>query len=69
MPEKKKANRTCPLPVRFTPEEKERLEEIARQRRLQTGENVSMSEIIRELINEGLKDYLEEQERNKGEKL
>jgi Arc/MetJ-type ribon-helix-helix transcriptional regulator len=69
MSEKKKTNRTNPIPVRFSLEEKEKLEGIARQRRIQTGENVSMSEVIRELLKAGLKDYLEEKERNKDEKL
>jgi hypothetical protein len=68
MSEKKKANRTHPIPVRFTLDEKERLEEIARQRRIQTGENVSMSQVIRELFNAGLKSYQEEKKGNKDDK-
>ncbi|MDK9689206.1 hypothetical protein [Halomonas sp. LC1] len=66
MSERKKGTRTHPIPVRFSPEERAQIEEIARQRRMETGENVSLSEIIRELIMESAKELLEEVKKEKG---
>lgn len=62
MTERKKVARTNPIPVRLDPEMREKLEEIARQRRIETGDNVTLSEVIREMFQLGLEDYRKEQE-------